>query len=134
MLPVAIVAAVALLPPNDTALRYSVRGNARGVTAVELLAEKLRAEAVELREGKNPTDALSRFNAAVLLNPDDPNARIGRAKTFGVLGRFDESDKDYAEVLARNPFVGDAGRQWRRAGSHAGNGPKRRRASRGRPS
>lgn len=103
MLPVALAVALVALPPNETALRYSVRTKARGCTGVELLAEKLRVEAVELRNAQKPADALPLFNAAVLLHPDDTDIRIGRAKTFAALGRYDEQADEYAWVLARNP-------------------------------
>lgn len=103
MLPVVLTAAFVMLPPNETALRHLVWIKPRTETAADLLAEKLRVEARELREEKKPADALPLFNAAVLLRPDDYTTRVGRAKTFAALGRHDEEADEYTALLARYP-------------------------------
>jgi hypothetical protein len=98
MLPLALAAALAL-PPSETAWRYTVRAQAREFTGVELLAEKLRVEAVDLRDVKKPSEALPLCNAAVRLCSTD-GTRIGRAKTFAALGRYDDQADEYAWVFA----------------------------------
>lgn len=103
MLPIFLAAALAVQPPSEVELRYAVRAKQAPMTAPDILVERWRAEAVDLRDAYKPADALILFNAAMLLYPEHLDVRIGRAKTFAALGRYDEQADEYAWVIARNP-------------------------------
>lgn len=104
MLPVALAAALVVLPPSpEFDMRLVHRWKYASVTGPHLLADKLRDEAVELRKANKPADALPLINAALLFYPKSTFIRIDRAKTFAALGRYDEQADDYAWVLANCP-------------------------------
>jgi tetratricopeptide (TPR) repeat protein len=103
MLPTFLAAAIAVMPTTETELRYSVWRNQLPLSGPGILAEKWRIDAVDLRDADKPADALPLFNAVLMLQPDNALARVGRAKTFAALGRYDEQADEYAWVLARNP-------------------------------
>lgn len=104
-----------------------------GKIAAGMKVSRDEAEELQKKLRKTPTDtrlrvrlgtvllqtekyeaALAQFDSVLALQPDLPAATFGRAEAKFLLGRFDESARDYLEVLdspAANEYVGDIARR-----------------------
>lgn len=102
MLPVALAAAIALLPIPDDHPHVAVRG-VKAVTAPEVFAEQLGRYGLDHLDAKRSAEALVAFDAALRLTPDVLLFLWGRAATLAMLGRHNDAADAYAQMLSLAP-------------------------------
>lgn len=102
MLPVALAAAIALLPIPDDHPHVAVR-RVKAVTAPEVFAEQLGRYGFDHLDAKRPAEALAAFDAALRLAPGVSRLAWGRATTLAALGRHDDAADAYARMLSLDP-------------------------------
>lgn len=104
MLPTVLaVAALTLLPCQDSRPVVSLRDRVTRVTGARLWAECLRLSGKEEREAQRYPESLAAYTASLLLDEDDMHGLGGRAKAFTALGRHNDAADDYARLIALDP-------------------------------
>jgi tetratricopeptide (TPR) repeat protein len=91
-----------VMPPPDTDIGHGKKGRAAAPEHQETAAEDEKVGAYYLDQ-KNWRAALSRYESAVVLDPENPEVYWGMAEAQRHLGKFAEAKASYSKLVEYDP-------------------------------